>query len=306
MRTPPGDVGRGVGEQQTHDAQRRSPPRRSRFSQEKRNRRNTWITGAQLAIRLLPNDPILIAHRGLLRHAPENTLPAFAGCLELGFGFELDIRTTKDGRLVVLHEDTLAHTTDGPDRSVRRFTLSELKTFDAGSWFHPRFAGERVPTLEETFALIRQRRRGRTIIALNIKDITRGGEKRLVELIEKYDLFSDTFAFDQSDECSRRLKALNPQMRIGANVSRNTFEMRLKEGLLDVFLVTFIPLPEEVQRLHQHGRQVVFNFAGSGDVRRNPAAWDRARQAGIDGLLTDFPLECQRHWQDEKEGRSRK
>ena len=45
--------------------------------------------------------PTLIAHRGLLRHAPENTLPAFAACLELGIGFELDIRTTKDGHLVV-------------------------------------------------------------------------------------------------------------------------------------------------------------------------------------------------------------
>ena len=46
-------------------------------------------------------DPILIAHRGLLRHAPENTLPTFAACLALGIGFELDIRTTKDGQATV-------------------------------------------------------------------------------------------------------------------------------------------------------------------------------------------------------------
>jgi len=94
-----------------------------------------------------PADPILVAHRGLLRHAPENTLPAFATCLELGIGFELDIRTTKDGKLVVLHDDTLGRTTNGPNRSVREFTLAELKRFDAGRWFHRSFADVRVRTL---------------------------------------------------------------------------------------------------------------------------------------------------------------
>ena len=59
-----------------------------------------------LSVEILQADPILIAHRGLLQHAPENTLPAFASCLELGMGFELDIRTTRDGKLVVLHDAT--------------------------------------------------------------------------------------------------------------------------------------------------------------------------------------------------------
>ncbi len=245
-------------------------------------------------------DPILVAHRGLLRHAPENTFPAFATCLELGIGFELDIRTTKDGKLVVLHDDTLARTTDGPNRSVREFTLAELKRFDAGRWFHPSFADERVPTLEETFALTKEHRRGRTIIALNIKDIGRDGEKRVVELVETYGLLNESFAFDQSDETSRRLKALNPKLRIGANVNRQTVESRLKEGLLDVFLVTFIPTAEEVNHLHQHNKQVVFNFGGSGEARRNLSVWSDVAAAGIDGMLTDFPLECRLHWRKER------
>ena len=77
-------------------------------------------------------DPILISHRGLLRHAPENTLPAFAACLELGIGFELDIRTTKDGQLVVIHDDSVERTTNGPSRSIRDMTLEEVKQLDAG------------------------------------------------------------------------------------------------------------------------------------------------------------------------------
>jgi glycerophosphoryl diester phosphodiesterase len=79
-------------------------------------------------------DPILISHRGLLRHAPENTLPNFAACLELGIGFELDIRTTKDGQLVVIHDDNVERTTNGPCRSLRAMTLDEVKQLDAG---HP-------------------------------------------------------------------------------------------------------------------------------------------------------------------------
>ena len=84
-------------------------------------------------------DPILVAHRGLLRHAPENTLPAFAACLELGIGFELDIRTTRDGHLVVIHDDSLARTTDGGDRSIRSISLAEAKKLDAGAWFNEVF-----------------------------------------------------------------------------------------------------------------------------------------------------------------------
>ena len=72
----------------------------------------------------MPIPPIPIAHRGLLRHAPENTLPAFAACLALGMGFELDIRTTKDGHLVALHDDNIQRTTNGPSRSVRDMTLT--------------------------------------------------------------------------------------------------------------------------------------------------------------------------------------
>ncbi|MFV2066093.1 MAG: glycerophosphodiester phosphodiesterase [Pirellulales bacterium] len=246
------------------------------------------------------SDPILVAHRGLLRHAPENTLPAFATCLELGMGFELDIRTTKDDKLVVLHDDTLGRTTDGANRSVREFTLAAVKKFDAGSWFHPSFSQVHVPTLEETFALIERHKRGRTIIALNVKDVTTDGEKRLVQLVDKYGLFDDSFAFGQTAASSHRLEELNPKLRIGANVTRQTVDSRLQEGLLDVFLVTFVPTPAEVEQLHQRGKQVVYNFGGRGEARRNPSAWTKAKQAGTDGMLTDYPLECRLHWRKEK------
>jgi glycerophosphoryl diester phosphodiesterase len=167
-------------------------------------------------------DPILIAHRGLLQHAPENTLPAFTTCLELGMGFELDIRTTQDGKLVVLHDATLGRTTNGTDEPVTKFTFTELRKFDAGSWFDPRFAGLRVPSLEETFALVRERKRRPTLLALNVKGITRESERELVRLLEEFKLFRESFAFDQSAECSQRLKALDPRIRIGRYGARRS------------------------------------------------------------------------------------
>ncbi len=240
--------------------------------------------------------PMLIAHRGLLRHAPENTLPAFAACLELRLGFELDIRTTKDGHLVVLHDDNIERTTNGLPRSVREMTLNELRQLDAGGWFAPEFAGERIPTLEETLALVKSRKRGPTMIALNVKQVTVDGEAKLVSLVERYELFDESFAFDQNAETSRRLKQLDPRFRIGQNVVRKSLDARLQEDFLDVFLLTFAPTAEDVRRLHEHGKQVLFNFAGPGDIRRNPDVWNRIRESQTDGMLTDFPLECRAVW----------
>jgi len=239
---------------------------------------------------------VCVAHRGLLRHAPENTLPAFAACLELGMGFELDIRTTQDGHLVVLHDDNVERTTDGSSRSVRNMTLKEVQKLDAGSWFDPAFAGVRVPTLEATLALVKARKRGPTIIALNVKQLTPAGEAKLVSLVEQYDLLSESFAFDQNAEISRRLKNLNPKFRIGQNVNRQSLDDRLEEDLLDVFLLAFAPTREEVKRLHERRKQVVFNYSGSGEARRNPKTWTQVQDTGIDGILTDYPLDCRAVW----------
>ncbi|NNE90521.1 MAG: hypothetical protein HKN23_02640 [Verrucomicrobiales bacterium] len=241
-------------------------------------------------------DPLLIAHRGLLRHTPENTLPAFAGCLEVGMGFELDIRTTKDGKLVVLHDATLGRTTNGPERPVTEFNWAELRTFDAGSWFDERFTGLRVPSLEETFELIRERKRRGTMIALNIKGINEDGERELVRLLDEFKLFEESFAFDQSDECSRRLKALDPRIRIGRNVKQVELDDRLAEDATDVFLLSFVPNKTEVSSLRKRKKTILFNYAGEGEHRREEKNWLRAREAGIDGMLTDYPLECAILW----------
>ncbi|GAB3169749.1 glycerophosphodiester phosphodiesterase [Streptomyces incanus] len=101
--------------------------------------------------------PLVVAHRGASGYAPENTLPAADKAAELGVDWvESDVQRTNDGALVVLHDDSLARTTDVeevfPGRSpwkVKDFTAAEIARLDAGSWFGSAFAGTRVPTLEQ-------------------------------------------------------------------------------------------------------------------------------------------------------------
>ena len=93
--------------------------------------------------------PLNFAHKGASYEAPENTLAAFLLAAELGAeGIELDVQLSRDGEMVVIHNFTLEATTDGQGR-VSDHTLAELKQLDAGSWFDPAFAGQRIPTLQE-------------------------------------------------------------------------------------------------------------------------------------------------------------
>ncbi|CAM5610980.1 Glycerophosphodiester phosphodiesterase OS=Streptomyces rimosus subsp. rimosus (strain ATCC/ DSM 40260 / JCM 4667 / NRRL 2234) OX=1265868 GN=SRIM_009750 PE=4 SV=1 [Streptomyces rimosus subsp. rimosus] len=100
---------------------------------------------------------VTVAHRGASAYAPENTLAAVDAAADLGFAWvENDVQRTKDGELVVLHDTSLARTTNVeqvfPGRApwnVADFTLAEIEKLDAGSWFGPKFTGERVPTLED-------------------------------------------------------------------------------------------------------------------------------------------------------------
>ncbi|MFJ3668568.1 glycerophosphodiester phosphodiesterase [Streptomyces sp. NPDC090106] len=117
--------------------------------------------------------PLVIAHRGASAYAPENTLAAVDRAHELGARWvENDVQRTRDGALVVVHDDSLRRTTDAeevfPGRKpwkVRDFTAAEIARLDAGSWFGPAYAGARVPTLEQY-----------------VERVERNGQKLLLEI----------------------------------------------------------------------------------------------------------------------------
>jgi glycerophosphoryl diester phosphodiesterase len=126
-----------------------------------------------------------IAHRGASLVAPPNTLAAFWAAVELGAdGIECDVHLSADGIPVVIHDFTVDATTDGHGR-VSEMRVAELKRLDAGASFSPRFAGERIPTLEEVLEMAGDR------LLLNIELKTtsladNGLERAVVSLLEGY------------------------------------------------------------------------------------------------------------------------
>lgn len=101
--------------------------------------------------------PLIVAHRGASAMAPENTLAAFRAAVELGAdAIELDVQRTADGQLIVMHDPTVDRTTDGRG-PLAAHSLAALKALDAGGWFGPQFAGERLPTLQEAVNVIEEK-----------------------------------------------------------------------------------------------------------------------------------------------------
>jgi len=98
--------------------------------------------------------PRIIGHRGAALSAPENTLAGLRAAAALRIGWvEFDVRLTRDGRAILLHDETLDRTTTGRG-SASTLSFEEIRRFDAGAWFGPDFRGERVPSLEETIELL--------------------------------------------------------------------------------------------------------------------------------------------------------
>lgn len=132
-------------------------------------------------------DEILnIAHRGASGHAPENTMAAFKRAYELGAdGVELDVQLTKDGGLVICHDDNLKRTTNGKG-NISDVTLDEIRQLDAGSWFSNDFRGEKVPLLDELLEYAR----GKLLVDIEIKTTPRAKEvvERVADAVSRFDM----------------------------------------------------------------------------------------------------------------------
>ena len=98
--------------------------------------------------------PLIMGHRGFQTHYPENTMVSFMAAVDAGAQFvELDVTLTNDRQVAVIHDDTVDRTTNGTG-PVLNYNLKELQQLDAGGWFHPRFAGERIPALMDVLVQV--------------------------------------------------------------------------------------------------------------------------------------------------------
>jgi len=157
--------------------------------------------------------PFVIAHRGANLEAPENTLPAFQIALDHGVhGFENDVHITADGVLVVIHDDTIDRTSTGTGL-VCEMTYDELMQYDYGSWFSPEFAGTKIPTLREFFALCH----GLPLINVEIKEEPNGSKEAapaVVKLAKECGVFDNLLVSSFDMEMLQACLAEDPATRV--------------------------------------------------------------------------------------------
>ncbi len=154
------------------------------------------------------------AHRGASHDAPENTLAAFRLAAQQGAdGIELDVTLSADGEVVVIHNDTVDATTDGSG-AVSALPLAALKELDAGAWFGPDFAGERIPTLVEVFEALG----GRVLINVELKGLSYkadGLEAKVAALIDRHNLAQRVIISAFNPLRLRRMRRVAPGLPLG-------------------------------------------------------------------------------------------
>jgi glycerophosphoryl diester phosphodiesterase len=239
-----------------------------------------------------PLSPLVVGHRGLLYSAPECTLAGFRACLALRAGFEFDVRRTKDGVLVCLHDETVDRTTNGHGK-LADLTYDQLKKLDAGSRFSTTFHGERVPRIDEIFTLIADESRGDSIFTVDLKETGDGIEAKLVRLAESRGILAHLLFIGktiESAEVRGRLKNASDLART-ACLCTNADEIKtaLADANTDWIYVRHLPSPTDIGDIHAANKRVF--LAGPLVAGHEAANWSKAAELRIDAILTDFPLE---------------
>jgi len=170
----------------------------------------------------------VIGHKGSCADSPENTVAGIRRAIEAGANAaEVDVRTTKDGFLVCLHDDTLDRTTEAKGK-VSGFTLAEVKKLDAGSKFDKKFANERVPTLQEVLTTAK----GKIGIMLDLKEPGEEYVKKIVAGVREFGEPKRIVLGIRSVEHGKQFAELLPEARqIGLVPTQNDIEPFAKAGV---------------------------------------------------------------------------
>lgn len=159
------------------------------------------------------NKPMIeiVCHKGANAVAPENTYASAQQCLDWGMDYvEIDVRTSKDGVLYLLHDPTLERTTNGQGY-LHEQTSTYLDTLDAGSWFHVDFADQRLPRLEPFLRWIK----GKAKIFFDVKA---ADPQQLIDLVYATGFERDCFFWSGSNVWAKELRRLDPTLALKVNV----------------------------------------------------------------------------------------
>ena len=226
---------------------------------------------------------VVVAHRSLSPGYPENTLSAFRRAIELGVdAIEVDLCATKDGVIVLLHDDTVDRTTNGKG-FVSGYTFAELRLLDAGSYAGSEFVGEPIPTLEEALDLVIPL--GGKLL-LDVKDSNALDCKAVVRLVEQHDAVLNVIVGARSVEDVRLFRSLNPNIRLLGFIPGVTDIDDFVAAGADIIRLwpRWIRVYPFVDKVHELGKPV---WVTSGLAGREELT--ELIQSGVNGFITDLP-----------------
>ncbi len=224
---------------------------------------------------------MLAGHRGASAQAPENTLAAFNQAKTVADFVEYDVWSTKDGQLVVIHDSSVDRTTNGKGE-VSSLTLAEIRALDAGSWFSAAYAGEKIPTAEETVRAIQTE-------AAPFMERKGGTVAQFVDLLNRVPLRPEGIVMSFDYAFIIELKKAKPDVQVGWLGSGPLTSAQITQAISDGvshFIWSAWDLPaESISFIHQSGA-LMFAWTVN-DMASVAILNDR----GADGVITDHAVE---------------
>ncbi len=227
---------------------------------------------------------IVISHRGEHLHHPENTMPAFEEAVRVGADyFELDVRTTSDGKLVLMHDATVDRTTNGHGE-ISKMTFDEIRALDARNKMDS-FAGIKVPTFDEALHFAR----GKINIYVDVKQVS---AKDLVEHIVSHGMQDNVVIYN--GRISKEIQHLNPHLKLMPEARSAGIAQKLIDELHPPVLAFDANdfKPDVIAVARKSKTKIYVDRLGPAD---NPATWQEAIDQGADGIQTDNPEDLVRY-----------
>lgn len=246
-----------------------------------------WLGGAAEFLFFEPVQPPrpfqVMVHRGESQQAPENTRPALQRCIEDGLEWaEVDVRLTKDGRHILSHNASVTNAA-GKEWKINEHTLAELRQVDVGSGFAKRYAGERLLSLEECFAL----GKGKLNLYLDCKAVN---PEQLTREILAAGMEKQVVVYDNLPEL-RKIQQAAPGKVATMTKWRPDFggaDWAVTNGLAAVEIDAPDLTPAIAAAFHRVGIKVQAKVLNQWD---RTEVWDHAIASGADWLQTDLPEE---------------
>jgi glycerophosphoryl diester phosphodiesterase len=225
---------------------------------------------------------VAISHRGEHLHHPENTMPAYRAAHEAGADFiETDVRTTSDGKLVIMHDATVDRCTDGHGE-VAGMTLEEIRKLDAGAKAGPTFQGTPVPTFEEVLEFAR----GKIGVYIDAKRISAAD---LVAAVRRFGMEDQVVVYGSMD-LHRGVQKLEPRIKVmpeaGSVETATRFIGELRPRVIAFDARDF--KDEIIALARQTGAGIYVDRLGPADT---PESWEDAIRRGATGIQSDHPAE---------------